>query len=206
MQLGLRLLTILAMLYKLKELPVRVVGGFFMSNFKQFIEEIKHSYKPSYWLAVGLSVLWFIFTSLLYFENLNKYPNSLDEKLNLQITSKFCDVTDDYARKDLAMEYAKKHGHGAQAQLMLDMGLRFVKPVFNLDKYLNLVFWPLSIAWFNIWIASMPTRRKYLTYSLIGSFIYLKLSGLGTIFILYSLLSALIITLNILFINSSKTK
>jgi hypothetical protein len=106
-------------------------------------------YKMSstYKLIFFLLIAWLITTSFLYFDNLIHYPKSYVEYFNMGYIRECFSYIDDIDRKEEALDYARSHGRGAEAEMYLDMGLRFLKPIFSLNGYIKLLFLPLVIIW-----------------------------------------------------------
>lgn len=139
--------------------------------------------------GVFLSLAWAALASFIYFDTLTKYPASYDEFLHLRLGDYF-EWDDDYARRDEALEYAKAYGNGAQAELLLDCGFRFLKPNFKAQGYLGLVVWPVLIGYLVVNIATWGTM--YLVLGILGYLLFLSLSGIAGLFKIFILLCVLI--------------
>ena len=102
------------------------------------------------------SIGWAIFASFLYFENLVHYPKSFIDTFQMRSFYSCFKYEDDFYRKEEAMEYAIKHGHKAEAELHLALGLRFLKPVFWWPGFLMLIFFPI----FFLYVLFFAVYRK----------------------------------------------
>lgn len=89
------------------------------------------------------SVIWLTFGTFLYFDHLVHYPKSYIEHFEMKDWYDCFNYVDDEYRKEDAMQYAKSHGHEHQANLLIAMGLRFLKPTFSLYGYIYSQLFPL---------------------------------------------------------------
>jgi hypothetical protein len=151
------------------------------NNKSLFIEKISEPVQA----GIILSVAWLIVASFIYFDQLTNYPSSYNERLDLRINDYF-KWDDDIERKDEALEYAKAHGDGAKAQVLLDIGFRFLKPAFSALGYHALIVLPILMGWLMAYI--IARRRKYLFISISACLLFLALSNLMRLAKIYLLL------------------
>lgn len=138
-------------------------------------------------LGLGLSLLWLLLTSFLYIDSLRTYPDSYDELLGLPIPSYAFYWEEDVVRRDLALEYAKNHGNEVQANRLLGMGFKFLKPTWSFIGYFKLVLWPIIFAW--LMVCALLWRRKYFVLIGLISMLFVKINHLLPITIIYLLFS-----------------
>ncbi|MCL5875355.1 MAG: hypothetical protein M1114_02695 [Candidatus Dependentiae bacterium] len=149
--------------------------SFFMPKISKFIQII----------GVSLALSWTIVASFIYFEQLANFPSSYNEKMRLGL-ERYFSWDDDYDRRDDALKYAKKRGHEHEAQRLLDMGFRFLKPIFNATGYLALMILPILMGWLSLCLVLWNRRRLMIV--IVGYLIFLSLSSLLSLTVLFSVL------------------
>jgi hypothetical protein len=90
-----------------------------------------------------LFIIWSITISVLYWDNIVHYPNSIVDKYHLNQLYDYFDYVDDYAREQEALAYAKSQGKYWEGKALITMGFRFLRPVPNIWKFISLLVSPI---------------------------------------------------------------
>ncbi len=102
-----------------------------------------------------LFAIWAITISVLYWDHIVHYPNSIAEKYYLNQLYDYFDYVDDYAREQKALKYAKSQGKYWEREALISMGFRFLKPVPNIWKFISLLSLPIIWLFISLWFGNL---------------------------------------------------
>jgi len=105
-----------------------------------------------------LFAIWAITISVLYWDHIVYYPNSIVEKYCLRQLYDYFDYIDDYAREQEALEYAKNQGQYWEGKALIAMGFRFLKPIPNIWKFISLLALPIIWLFIALWLCMLLTK------------------------------------------------